>query len=186
MIVTGWTVFFVAFSLTTLKQYRCSGGLHSIGGKLMHKERWIIRLLVTVYSVISLLLASKFSLSAFSESGLDILVVTVGVAVFLISIVLYITARFAITSNCTWKGVFKTDRNKLIKMGPYKYIRHPEITAFFAAGIATGLILQDFRILVFMLFLLPMFYLTALIKEQYLKVIFPEYENYKSEAGMFF
>lgn len=187
MVVTGWTVIFITLSLTKLKQHRCSGGLYSMETGLMHKQKWIMRAFVAVYIIVAWLISRSVYFPVFDEikNNPRIAIIVDGAIVFLLAIVIYIPSRFAITSNCTWKGVFKRGRDKLITRGPYKYIRHPHYIAYFTAGIATGLILTDSSILVFMLLLVPMGYLKAHIEEQYLASIFPEYKEYKKKTGMF-
>lgn len=159
-----------------------------MGNDLIKKQQWVMHLLTAFYLIIAWLIASQFYFHAFDGNDTEsrIAVIVVGIILFVLAIALYIPSRFAITSNCKWSGVFQHGRDKLITRGPYKYVRHPEYSSYFVAGIATGFILTDSTVLIFIISLIPLIYLKAIIKEQYLSTIFPEYNDYKKRTGMFF
>lgn len=159
-----------------------------MGNKMMQKQKWLKRGFIALYAIIAWLLASQIHIPSFDNitGNPRISIIVVGALIFAMAIVLYIPSRYSITSNCSWSGYHIHDKNILITRGPYRYIRHPQHTAYFTAGIATGLILTNSAILVFMLLLAPVLYLKAKIEEQYLTEIFPEYKEYKEKTDMFF
>ena len=155
---------------------------------LLHKQKWIVRSMILLY----LICAGLFSFNVgFKEldifySAFSDFFVLHGAIIFLIAIVIYIDSRITISSNCSWSGEFKCDRNKLIQKGIYGKIRHPQPLAYFLAFIGISFIIQDARIFVFALLLVPVSYVKSMIDEQYLRLIFPEYDEYIKKTGRFF
>lgn len=188
IVVIGWTTMLVTYSITKLKTYRSGGGIYTMKVPISHKQKWIIRSMMFLYIVC----AGLFSLNVgFAE--LDFLYrdfsdffILHGTIIFIIAAILYIDSRITISSNCSWSGEFKRDRNKLIQKGPYKRIRHPQPLAYFLALIGTSFIIHDARVFLFALLLVPVVIVKSMIDEQYLYFVFPEYEEYVKKTGRFF
>ncbi|MBD3156937.1 hypothetical protein GF369_03855 [Candidatus Peregrinibacteria bacterium] len=187
IVVVGWTVLFVTYSVTKLKTHRCGGGIYTMEITIANEQKWIIRLMMSVYIALAGLFthAVGFEQLDYFYRGFSDFFVLHGTILFVIALALYIDARLVISSNCSWKGRFKKDRHKLIQHGPYKKIRHPQPLACFLALISTSFLTNDARIFVFALLLVPMGFAYAMIHEQYLYWIFPEYKEYVKKTGRF-
>jgi len=188
IVVFGWTSMFITYSVTKLKIHRCGGGIYTMEVKISSKQKWVIRAMMLLYIVC----AALFSFSVgFAEldifyRGFSDFFVLHGTIIFIIAVVLYVDSRVVISSNCSWGGGFSSDRSKLIQKGPYKRIRHPQLLAYFLALIATSFITHDARVFVFTLLIVPMVFAKSMIDEQYLRIVFPEYEGYVKRTGRFF
>ncbi|MBA4336322.1 hypothetical protein C0416_00925 [bacterium] len=188
IVVAGWTSMFITYSITKLKTHQCGGGIYTMEVKISSKQKWVIRAMMLLYIVCIALFSFSVGfaeLDIFYRGFSDFFVLH-GTIIFIIAIVLYVDSRIVISSNCAWSGNFKNDRHILIQSGPYKRIRHPQPLAFFLAFIATSFIAHDARIFVFALLLIPMIVAKSMIDEQYLHMIFPEYEDYVKKTGRFF
>lgn len=187
IIVTGWTVMAITYSVTKLKTHRCGGGIYTMEIPIAHRQKWLVRALMFLYTVCSLLFSLKVGfveLDLFYKGFSDFFVLHGGI-ILLIAVVLYVDSRIVISSNCSWRGHFKCDRRILIEKGPYAKIRHPQPLAIFLALIGTSFMVHDARIFMFALFLVPMCYVKSMIDEQYLYFVFPEYEDYVKRTGRF-
>ncbi len=187
IVVIGWTVILMTLSITHLKLYRVGGGLYSLEGKKIHKERWIVRGISAVYIIIAALLSSRVYYPSFDDFT-DVsrfFFVSMGVYLFIAAAIFFIVARITLGSNWTWSGYLLRDRHKLITHGPYAYVRHPLYVSYLACGVASGLILTDSRIIMFVVLMMPLIYWKAIIEEQILEMIFPEYKKYKEKTNMF-
>ena len=187
IVVVGWTAMFVTYSITKLKIHRCGGGIYTMDIKIANRQKWLVRGLMFLYLVCSALFTINVGFDELDNfyRGFSDFFVLHGTVIFIIAIVLYIDSRVVISSNCSWKGHFKCDRTVLIQKGPYKRIRHPEPLAYFLALIGTSFIMHDARVFVFAILLIPICYVKAVIDEQYLRLIFPEYDDYMSRTGRF-
>jgi protein-S-isoprenylcysteine O-methyltransferase Ste14 len=188
IVVIGWTIMFVSYSVTKLKTHRCGGGIYTMEVPLAHKQKWPLRAMILLYLVLAFLFCVNFNfaeLTFFYKEFSDFFIFH-GTIIFIIAFALYVDARLTISSNCSWSGKFKCDRHKLIQSGPYKRVRHPQPLAYFLAFIATSFITHDAKVFLFALCLVPMYYAKSMIDEQYLLFIFPEYEDYMKKTGRFF
>lgn len=187
MVVIGWTIMFVSYSITKLKTHRCGGGIYTMEIPLAHKQKWPLRALTLLYLILAGLFCLNFDfaeLTFFYKEFSDFFILH-GVIIFIIAIALYVDARVTISSNCSWTGKFTSDRCRLIQRGPYKRVRHPQPLAYFLAFLATSFLTHDARVFLFALCLMPMWYVKSMIDEQYLNFIFPEYEEYIKKTGRF-
>lgn len=188
IVVVGWTIILLTLSITHLKLYRVGGGLYSLEDQKIKTEKWIVRVISFVYLIAAIAISTQAYFPVFDDM-FDVTryyFVVVGVVLFVMALIIFITARVALGSNWTWSGYLLRDRHKLITKGPYGFIRHPLYTSYVLCGIASGLILTDSRIIVFIILLLPILYWKALIEEQHLRMIFPEYRDYEKKTRMFF
>jgi protein-S-isoprenylcysteine O-methyltransferase Ste14 len=188
IVVVGWTIIIMTLSITHLKLHRVGGGLYSLEDEKIRTEKWIVRILSIVYFIAALSIALHAYFPSFDDLQ-DITryyFIAIGVLIFIVAIVFFIEARIVLGSNWTWSGHQLRDRHKLITKGPYAKVRHPLYTSYFSAGLASGLILTDSRILIFVILLLPLVYWKAVIEEQHLQIIFSEYKDYKRKTRMFF
>jgi protein-S-isoprenylcysteine O-methyltransferase Ste14 len=188
LVVTGWTIIFMALSISHFKMFRVGGGICKLEDKRIRNERWVIRLLFSVYLIAAAFIAKNVHITAFDKyTGIEKYhFIFLGIIIFIIAICVFISGRVALGSNWSWSGKLLRDRRKLIKSGPYSCVRHPLYSSYVVAGIASGLILTDSRILIFIVLILPAVYLKAKIEEQFLRMIFPDYEDYKKQTRMFF
>lgn len=187
IVVIGWTAMFITYSATKLKTHRCGGGIYTMEVSIARRQKWLVRALMFLYLVcigLFTLTVGFKELDIFYREFSDFFVLH-GAIILLIAVVLYIDSRVVISSNCSWKGHFKCDRKKLIQKGPYAKIRHPQPLAIFLALIGTSFMVHDARIFMFALFLVPMCYVKAMIDEQHLRLIFPEYDEYLKKTGRF-
>lgn len=187
-VVVAWTVFLVTFSVTKLKMHRCGGGLFTFEIPLINKQKWIVRAIVVVYIVAAFLFSLSMTFPVFDnlQHLSKYYFILRGAILFVIAILLYIFSRVTLGCNWKWTGELVGDRRKLIKKGPYKFIRHPQYTSLILALIATGLMLTDSRIIVFTFLIIPFAYAKSILDEQYLYFIFPEYSDYIKKTGRFF
>lgn len=177
----------ITFSITKLKTHRCGGGIYTMEIPISHKQKWTVRAMMLLYLVCSALFTIEVGfkeLDSFYRGFSDFFVLH-GTIIFIVAIALYIDSRIVISSNCSWSGDFKCDRHMLIEKGPYKKIRHPQPLAYFLALLGTSFITHDSRIFMFALFLVPLCFVKSMIDEQYLRFIFPEYDEYAKKTGRF-
>ncbi len=74
---------------------------------------------------------------------------------------------------------------ELVRSGPYRYVRHPLYVAEFITFVGAILtVVTPFSAAVLVLFVAAQTY-RAIQEEKVLKVAFPEYESYMSQAGRF-
>lgn len=189
-VVIGWTVVTISFSITKIKVHRCGGGIYATeNNPLEKKEKWIIRALVLVYIILTFFIALKFRIFEFDNLS-DIsrpYFYKLGGVVFLIAMILFLRARFAISSNWGWDKKAKHDVDKLIRKGPYLKVRHPQYAAYLLLVFATGIILLKSCIIIFCLMLVPLVYLKLRVEEECLKAIFPkEYPDYIKKTRVLF
>jgi len=75
--------------------------------------------------------------------------------------------------------------HELIRVGPYRWIRHPMYTSFFTGYVGALLLLQSWPFLIPILFA-PGFYVMSRVEEEILEQRFPDaYARYRAEAGRF-
>lgn len=187
IVVIGWTIILMTLSITHLKLYRVGGGLYSLEDQKIKTEKWIVRTITFVYLIAAFAISMQAYFPAFDDMY-DVTryyFVSQGVVLFVMALIFFIAARIALGSNWTWSGYLLRDRHKLITKGPYGFIRHPLYTSYLTAGLASGLILTDSRIIIFVILLLPVIYWKAIIEEQHLRMIFPEYKDYEKKTRMF-
>jgi len=187
-VVIGWTIMLVSYSATKLKIHRCGGGIYTMNISVSLKRKWGIRLLMLLYIVLNGIFSFKIGFKDLDifYHGFSGFFITTGVILFIMAIFIYIDARLTISSNCSWNKQFKCDRSKLIRIGIYGRIRHPEPLAYLIAFIASSFILHNAHIFIFALLMIPIVFAKSIIDEQYLRSIFPEYKEYTKEAGRFF
>ncbi len=188
IVVVGWTVMFITYSVTKLKKHQCGGGIYTMEVPIAHKQKWIVRLMVGLYVVLAGFFTYTVGFDQLDDfyRGFSDFFVLHGTLILIIAVALYIDSRIVISSNCSWRGCFKKDRHILIQHGPYKKIRHPQPLACFLALVGTSFLTHDARIFVFALLLVPMAFANAMIHEQYLYWVFPEYKEYVKKTGRFF
>lgn len=187
IVVIGWTAMMVTYSITKLKTHRCGGGIYTMEIPIAHKQKWLVRAMMFLYLTCSALFTFEVGFKELDNfyAGFSDFFVLHGTIIFIIAIVLYIDSRVVISSNCSWSGNFKCDRNILIQKGIYGKIRHPQPLAYFLAFIGTSFITHDARIFMFALLIVPLYYVKSMIDEQYLRFIFPEYDEYMKKTGRF-
>ncbi len=189
IVVICWTVMVITYSITKIKVHRCGGGLYSMkNNPLANKEKWIMRALIFIYVFFTFWIAISVEIP-FIEGFDDVsraYFTKLGVYLFLITIIHFIRARVAISSNWGWDKKPKKNRGKLIKQGIYRTIRHPQYTALFLAVLATGIMLLKVGIVLFAIILVPLLYLKMKVEEEILVEVFPEdYKDYIKETQMF-
>lgn len=74
---------------------------------------------------------------------------------------------------------------KLIKTGPYKFIRHPQYLSQFLSDLGAGIALGGFIVIPFVILIeIPLFILRAKKEEEIMKDYFgEEFSNYKKRSG---
>lgn len=189
IVVICWTVLVITYSITKIKVHRCGGGLYTMkNNPLANREKWIMRALVFIYVFFTFWLAISVEIP-FIENFDEVsrgYFTKLGFYLFLIIIIHYIRARVAISSNWGWDKRPTENRGKLIKIGIYKTIRHPQYTAYFFAVLATGIMLLKVGILLFAVILVPLLYLKMKVEEEILVEVFPkDYKKYIKETRMF-
>jgi len=189
IVVCGWVIIFLILAITHLKLHHLGGGIYAFEDKDLHRQRLVLRTTTLIYLVACSFLAWNMYFTPFDSIAktTEWMFIGLGILIFIAAILLFAKARIALGGNWTWSGYLLRDKHNLVQTGPYKYIRHPLYTAYFIAGIASGLILINISILIFCLFVIPILYWEAIIEEQHLQVIFPnKYKKYMKETRMFF
>lgn len=189
IVVICWTVMVITYSITKIKVHRCGGGLYSMkNNPLANSEKWIMRALVFIYVFFTFWLVINIKVPFIEEFG-DVsraYFAKLGFYLFLITMIHYVRARVAISSNWGWDKRPKKNRGKLITDSIYQYIRHPQYSAYFLAILATGVMLLNVGIIIFAIVLVPLLYLKTKVEEEILMEVFPkEYKKYIKETGMF-
>lgn len=90
-----------------------------------------------------------------------------------------------------WSAILNNNvskTSKLIKTGPYKYIRHPMYSASFISVIGFGILTSNWLIFLISFLILLIFYIYKISKEErFLKQLFKkDYLDYKKMTGGFF
>lgn len=186
-VVVGWTVFVVTYSVTKLKMHRCGGGIYTFNIPIIDKQKWLIRAIMAVYivSIVLFSLNTEFPLFDNVKGLEEYFFISRGALFFVVAGFFYIYSRITVVSNCSWTGGHTGDRRKLIKRGPYKFICHPQSTAYISALFSTGLMLTDSRIIIFTCLFIPFLYAKSIIDEQYLYMIFKDYPDYIEKTDRF-
>lgn len=190
IVVICWTFIVIILSITKIQAHRCGGGIYDMQkNPLAVKEKWLMRALIFIYVFFTFWITYFIDIPLFSSMG-DVsknYFIKLGLAIFIIAMILYSRARVAITSNWVWDKECNINMNKLIKADIYNKVRHPQYTAYFLAVLATGIMLLKIGIVLFAIILIPLIYFKTKAEEEILIEIFPEeYPKYIKETGMFF
>ncbi|MCD6600129.1 MAG: isoprenylcysteine carboxylmethyltransferase family protein [Dehalococcoidia bacterium] len=145
-----------------------------------------------IFIVISVIYASIFLLWGYSYSVLYFSCV-LDLSLQLTGIVLSIVGLFISWWAIVSFGEFNEPRwahlkhgHRVVKVGPYRYIRHPQYAAKLLASLGLFLFFKEFLFLFIFLFSVLLFYFQAKSEEKLLTQVFGEdYIIYQSTTGMF-
>ncbi len=181
-VVILWAVMATTYSITKIKVHRCGGGIYNMANyPLTNKEKWVLRFLILAYLLLAFFVSYQFIIPGFDDltSITKPYFVRLGFIIFLIAQVIYIRARIAISSNCSWDRTYSHDKKLLIKSGPYGKVRYPQYGALILAILATGLMLLKGSILLFLILVIPLVILRMKVEEEILNAVFPkQYPEY--------
>lgn len=190
IVVISWAVMATTYSITKIRVHRCGGGIYnSKEYPLKQKEKWLMRVLIFAYIALAFFISYRFEIAGFDDyTGIARpYFVKLGFIFFLVAQVLYVRARLAISSSCEWGEGLKRKTKKLIKLGPYRHMRHPQFAAYILAILGTGLMLLKGGILLFLILIIPLMILRMKVEEEILIAVFPEdYKKYIEETRIIF
>jgi protein-S-isoprenylcysteine O-methyltransferase Ste14 len=107
-----------------------------------------------------------------------------GAAVLFLGMAIYIYSHFLLRGN--WSVMASIKKNhRLVKTGPYGYIRHPMFASMLLIVPGSGLLISNYLIIAFTPVVWAIYYIRAKKEEELLKEEFPEYGQYIRETKMF-
>mgnify|MGYP000019064287 CR=1 FL=1 len=154
--------------------------------KMVLSEDWSLVFITVVYITLIYAVIFEFYLSS---KQLNLIFVIVGSSLYLASFALrrwsmrVLGKQWAIHAI----GDSRIDQRRLLKIGPYKIVRHPIYVATVIEQLGILLIANTFySLVIFFLMTLPSYYLRMKVEEKNNKRIFGEsYQRYKKEVNMF-
>ena len=144
---------------------------------------WFFLIIVSVYSILSLLMIIEFF-----NNKLNLYLAFLGMLLFLFSTILRLWSIYILNNNWTihiFKDLSKNSNYKLIKNGPYKFIRHPIYLGSILDLIALSLITNALLYLIFIsLIVIPLYLFRSKFEDKELLNLFGiKYSIYKKEVS---
>ena len=113
-------------------------------------------------------------------SGIGVLLL--GAVLVAAGLALAIWARRHLGRNWSSQVVLKQD-HALVRSGPYQRVRHPIYTGILLALLGTAVTIGELRAAVGFALFVVSFVLKSRTEEQWMREIFPEYEQYRRGTG---
>jgi protein-S-isoprenylcysteine O-methyltransferase Ste14 len=107
-----------------------------------------------------------------------------GTAVLALGMIGYIISHFYLRRNWSLSASIK-EGHKMIKNGPYRFVRHPMYTSMLFVALGSGLLIANYPIIICTTIVGFAYYIRAKKEETLLRVEFPEYDKYASRTKMF-
>ena len=107
----------------------------------------------------------------------------VGTVIVILGMIGYILSLFSLRRNWSISASVK-EGHKLVKSGPYKFVRHPMYSSMIVIVLGSGLLLSNYMMILFIPVVSIVYYIRARKEEELLRGEFPEYERYARETRM--
>ena len=170
------------FALVAWQRFWLEGREHHGARRGEVKDAWTGYAMVTLHILTYLLTAIETSLR-WADHPVDLRVTSLGLSLFLAG---FILRRWAIRTlgPCWSLQIEIRPEHRLIREGPYGWIRHPNYLALMLEVVALPLVSQAFRTLLLVLCAYyPLILLRLFREERVLLTSFPEYRRYRQECG---
>jgi protein-S-isoprenylcysteine O-methyltransferase Ste14 len=95
----------------------------------------------------------------------------------------YILSLLSLRRNWSLSASVK-EGHKLVKSGPYKFVRHPMYFSMIVIVLGTGLLMGNYMMILSIPIISVVYYIRAEKEEELLRGEFPEYERYARETRM--
>jgi protein-S-isoprenylcysteine O-methyltransferase Ste14 len=95
----------------------------------------------------------------------------------------YILSHLYLRRNWSLSASIK-EGHKLVKNGPYRFVRHPMYSSMTVMVLGSGLLTANYAIILCTLVVGIVYYIRARKEEELLKEEFPEYDRYARETRM--
>ena len=95
----------------------------------------------------------------------------------------YILSHFYLRRNWSLSASIK-EGHKLVKNGPYRFVRHPMYSSMTVMVLGSGLLTANYAIILCTLVVGIVYYIRARKEEALLRGEFPEYDQYVKETRM--
>jgi protein-S-isoprenylcysteine O-methyltransferase Ste14 len=149
---------------------------------------WTLALTTAIYTLLHFLFMTEFF---FIKKELNPWVTFLGFAIYVLGVRMRIWGERALGKQ--WSihavGAKKIKQIRLLRIGPYKYIRHPIYTGIILDAISLPIILNTkYALVVCLVFFVPAMFFRALMEERFASRRFgaPKYSAYKLATNMFF
>ena len=96
----------------------------------------------------------------------------------------YIVSLLFLGRNWSFFASVK-EGQRLVTSGPYRYARHPLYSSMILVFFGSGLLINNYLMLLLTPLVVFLYYLRARMEERILAEEFPEYEKYASQTRMF-
>lgn len=151
------------------------------GGKLKKKAGLITNMIiVTPFLIAFILFVFQGYFGAYKSTLVTLIA---GVVITTLGILGYIVSILYLWKNWSFSASIK-EGHKLVKTGPYRYIRHPIYSSLILVFVGSGLLVSNYIIILCTSIVGFVYYLRARKEEQLLKEEFPEYNKYINETKM--
>lgn len=151
------------------------------GSKLKIKAGLITNLIIVTPFLIAFILFVFQGYFGTYESTLVTLIA--GVVITTLGILGYIVSMLYLWKNWSFSASIR-EGHKMVKTGPYRYIRHPIYFSLILVFAGSGLLVSNYVIILCTSIVGFVYYLRARKEEQLLKEEFPEYSKYINETKM--
>lgn len=106
-----------------------------------------------------------------------------GTVIVISGMIGYILSLLSLRRNWSLSASVK-EGHKLVKSGPYKFVRHPMYFSMIVIVLGTGLLIGNYMMILFIPIISIVYYLRAEKEEELLRAEFPEYDRYAGETMM--
>jgi|PlaIllAssembly_1097288.scaffolds.fasta_scaffold19987_5 protein-S-isoprenylcysteine O-methyltransferase Ste14 len=107
----------------------------------------------------------------------------IGIVLLVLGMIGYISSHFYLQKNWSLSASIK-EGHRLIKKGPYRFVRHPMYSSMLLVVLGSGLLIANYLIIIFTPIVGIAYYIRARKEEALLREEFPEYEQYARGTKM--
>lgn len=142
---------------------------------ILPRIMWIFQV-VMIFGVGKGIFKEQFELTG------DIFVLAIAIPLIVLGVVLFGWSQYCLLRH--WKRFIPT---KVVREGPFRWIRHPTYVGLYAVILGSGMLLSSLAAFAISLGFLPFWIFECLFEErQMLKLFGDNYREYKANVGMFF
>lgn len=154
------------------------------------KQVWQERILVSLNFVSMMFLPSFVVFSSrldFATMNFPEVVRWIGLGLYALNLIFFLWCHKSLGKNWSM-GLEIREDHKLVKSGPYKWIRHPMYTHFWILIISQGLILNNWIVMVYGVAAWGILYFLRVRKEEEMMIeeFGDKYREYMKETGILF
>lgn len=107
----------------------------------------------------------------------------VGTVIVTLGMIGYILSHLYLRRNWSLFASIK-EGHKLVRSGPYKFVRHPNYASITVMVLGSGLLVANYIMIIFTPVIGIIYYIRARKEEELLREEFPEYDQYIQETKM--